>query len=125
MIAVASYNQARCLELCEREMEDEMSGFTPGPWSIEDGTDIMAERDQGSEIIATTYGFYDESDQYNDTPETFANAALIVSAPTMYEALLSASLALGFSGKKQQAMALQADARRKVNAALKAARGGE
>jgi hypothetical protein len=51
--------------------------FTPGPWEVKDGQEVMAEN--GRRVVARCHAGH--------APERTANARLIAAAPTLAEAL--------------------------------------
>ncbi|QGH73256.1 MAG: hypothetical protein [Podoviridae sp. ctKoA10] len=84
--------------------------FTPAPWKVCGDWQIL---DSNERLIAQFEPLNDELSNSN-TPESFANAALIAAAPEMYEML---KVAIGmFSGTEfsKRAEQLLAEARGEV-----------
>jgi hypothetical protein len=68
-------------------MEGQVSGFTPGPWSITDRGDLFRIRNDNDEVVATTDDGGHPVDEIFDYDTQRANARLIAAAPELYEAL--------------------------------------
>jgi hypothetical protein len=92
-----------------------VTGFTPGPWSVEHTATCGLRVVHGE---ADEHGFRDDitPGAFNPTERGRANAALIASAPTMYAALVQAEDALAIKAS------LRAPEQARVQAALEAVR---